>query len=198
MALFSVLPSTYSVIYSEKICPLFGQISITCLKCSRTLFCLPLIAKRCAGDEVGLVDKMNHAKKLDDEIFELKAENDLTNCLVRNDEVFELFAAIEEKLIEKKETLINTDNLENISNDTRQLKCKLPKLVIKEFNGNVLNWQTFWDQFESTIHSKINLNYIDKFSCFRDLEERRMRIAQICACVLLYFLLKAAAFDVPS
>ena len=30
----------------------------------------------------------------------------------------------------------------------------------------------------------------------RDLEGRRMRIAQIYACVLLYFLLKAVAFDV--
>ena len=39
-----------------------------------------------------------------------------------------------------------------------------PKLVIKEFDGNVLNWQTFWDQFESTIHSKINISNIDKFS----------------------------------
>ena len=33
---------------------------------------------------------------------------------------------------------------------------------------------------------------------FRDLEERRMRIVQIYVYVLLYFLLKAAAFDVPS
>ena len=32
----------------------------------------------------------------------------------------------------------------------------------------------------------------------RDLEERRMRIAQTYVCVLLYFLLKATAFDVPS
>ena len=32
----------------------------------------------------------------------------------------------------------------------------------------------------------------------RDFEWRRMRIAQIYACVILYFLLKAAAFDVPS
>ena len=69
---------------------------------------------------------MNHVKRLDDEIFELldqeEAGNDLSNCLVRNDEVFELIAAIEEKLIEKKETLINTDSLENISNDTEQRK----------------------------------------------------------------------------
>ena len=35
---------------------------------------------------------MNHVKRLDDEIFELldqeEAENDLSNCLVRNDEVY--------------------------------------------------------------------------------------------------------------
>ena len=36
--LFSVLPSTYSVIYSEKICPLCGKILITFLKCSRASF----------------------------------------------------------------------------------------------------------------------------------------------------------------
>ena len=65
---------------------------------------------------------MNHVKRLDDEIFELldqeEAENNLSNCLMRNDEVFELIAAIDEKLIKKKETPINTDSLENISNDT--------------------------------------------------------------------------------
>ena len=38
MLTFSVTPSTYSVIYSEKICPLFGQILIPCLKCSRASF----------------------------------------------------------------------------------------------------------------------------------------------------------------
>ena len=41
--------------------------------------------------------------------------------------------------------------------------CKLPKLFIKELNGSVLNWQTFWYQFESTIHSKRNISNIDKF-----------------------------------
>ena len=48
------------------------------------------------------------------------AENDLTNCVVRNDEVFELIVAIEKKLIEKKETPINNNSLENISKDPRK------------------------------------------------------------------------------
>ena len=47
-----------------------------------------------------------------------KVENGLTNCLVRNDEIFESIGAIEEKLIEKKETPIKADSLESISKDT--------------------------------------------------------------------------------
>ena len=99
------------------------------------------------GLRYSLDDKMNHVKRLDGEKFELlgqeEAENDLAKCLARNDEVFELTAAIAEKLVEKKETQVNTDSLANISSDTEQIKCKLPKLVIKEFDGKVLNWQTF-------------------------------------------------------
>ena len=41
------------------------------------------------GTKVSLDDKMNHVKRLDDEVFELldpkEAENGLTKCLVRND-----------------------------------------------------------------------------------------------------------------
>ena len=48
------------------------------------------------------------------------AENDFTNCVVRNDEVFELIVAIEKKLTEKKETPINNNSLENISKDPRK------------------------------------------------------------------------------
>lgn len=78
---------------------------------------------------------MNYGKRLADNILECfnqeEAENDLTNYLVRNDEVFGLIVAIEGKL-EKKETLIER-------NDTEQMKCKLLQLVIKKFDGNVLN-----------------------------------------------------------
>ena len=41
--------------------------------------------------------------------------------------------------------------------------CKLPKLFIKEFNNTVLNWQIFWDHFDSAIHSKRNISNIDEF-----------------------------------
>ena len=43
----------------------------------------------------------------------------------------------------------------------------MPKLVISPFDGNTLNWTTFWDQFESSIHSKRGISDIDKFSYLR-------------------------------
>lgn len=51
---------------------------------------------------------------------------------------FQLIAAIEKKLIEKKEILNNTDTIENTSNFTEQIKCNLLKLVIKEFDDKVV------------------------------------------------------------
>ena len=91
-----------------------------------------------------------------------EAEKELASCLVRNYDVFQLIVAREEKLV-KKFFLLDTDSSENISNNTEQIKCKLRRVVIKEFDGNVLNWQTFWDQFESNIDK---FSYLQSFFVF--------------------------------
>ena len=46
-------------------------------------------------------------------------------------------------------------------------QINLPKLIITPFDGNILNWVSFWDQFESSIHLKNNISDIDKFSYLR-------------------------------
>ena len=37
-------------------------------------------------------------------------------------------------------------------------------MEIKKFNGNILEWQSFWDQFSSAIHNKENISNIGKFT----------------------------------
>ncbi|XP_064475506.1 uncharacterized protein LOC135389380 [Ornithodoros turicata] len=37
-------------------------------------------------------------------------------------------------------------------------KVKLPKIEIPKFNGDLMNWMTFWDQFESTIQKNETLH----------------------------------------
>ena len=50
------------------------------------------------------------------------------------------------------------------SNPTEILKTKLPKLELKTFDGSILNWQQFWDRFQSSIDSNSNINSVDKFA----------------------------------
>ena len=126
--------------------------------------------ERLKGLKYSLDDKMKKNAILDNEIFDFleqkDTETELSNTLVRHNRIFGLVASIEEtsnKNENNKVSLISNSSSTSNSN-VDDVMCKLPKLVIKEFDGSVLNWQTFWDQFESTIHSKTNISNIDKFS----------------------------------
>ena len=51
----------------------------------------------------------------------------------------------------------------NYGHNTRP-RIKLPKLTLKKFNGDITNWTTFWDSYESTIHLNPELSAVDKFN----------------------------------
>ena len=51
---------------------------------------------------------------------------------------------------------------------------KLPKLVIPKFDGNVLQWESFWDQFNVSIHES-NQSDVNKFSYLKGLVEGEAR-----------------------
>ena len=40
---------------------------------------------------------------------------------------------------------------------------ELPKIYIPTFDGNILNWVTFWEQFEIAIHLNKKLHDVQKF-----------------------------------
>ena len=39
---------------------------------------------------------------------------------------------------------------------------KLPKLDVPTFNGDILQWQPFWEQFEVSVHSRVSLTNAEK------------------------------------
>ena len=43
-----------------------------------------------------------------------------------------------------------------------------PKLNLPYFDGNLLNWQTFWDTFETSIHENGSLSDVQKFTYLRN------------------------------
>ena len=50
-------------------------------------------------------------------------------------------------------------------------KPKLPKLTLSRFRGDLTSWTTFWDLFQSTVHSNAGMSKIDKFSYLKSLLE---------------------------
>ena len=45
---------------------------------------------------------------------------------------------------------------------------KLPRIKIPTFDGNILNWRIFWEQFDSAVHSKSHLSDSDKLTYLRE------------------------------
>ncbi|XP_069365610.1 uncharacterized protein [Maniola hyperantus] len=62
--------------------------------------------------------------------------------------------------IKEKTKVIEREN--QVNRDTNpNLNSRLPKLSLPEFDGDILQWSTFWDQFSSNI-DKRNLTDVDK------------------------------------
>ena len=54
-------------------------------------------------------------------------------------------------------------------------KAKLPKLVLKTFDGDITNWTTFWDSYKSAIHSDLTVSKVDKFTYLQTLLEKKAK-----------------------
>ena len=50
-----------------------------------------------------------------------------------------------------------------------QMPHHLPKLTLPSFNGEIMNWPTFWDSFSSAVHNNPRLPDIQKFSYLKSL-----------------------------
>ena len=50
--------------------------------------------------------------------------------------------------------------------------AKLPKLTLKQFDGQPCEWQAFWDSFKCAIHENPGLSDVDKFNYLKSLLEK--------------------------
>ena len=123
--------------------------------------------------------RLQSVKDLDETIINLTESDDYEAEIIDSEEYynasFELIAKIEQKLNRNRTTPTNppaptvTSNHDSSINSNSSTTPKLPKLVIKKFDGKIINWQTFWDQYESSIDRQENLSDIDKFGYLRTL-----------------------------
>ena len=118
-------------------------------------------------DDVPLLEqyqeKMSDIKKslsaVDEELVTLDLDDD-HDLVVQHAELEKLHFNCSHSI--KKLLSFCTTRSVKVSATTSEKTSKLPKLDVPAFNGNVLHWQTFWEQFETSIHSRSSLSNAEK------------------------------------
>ena len=133
------------------------------------------------GDVVNLkrIEKSLHEKatvleNFDDDILELIDEADVDTLVTEIQDSSNLSNEINETLIKIKHILKNVETTVSSStlpgatpvstNNVTVKYSRLPKLEIAMFEGDVLLWQGYWDQFSAAIDSSSQLKNTDKFN----------------------------------
>ena len=122
----------------------------------------------------GIIEKMEEVKLLNGEILDLIDNdaligNEIGESSAHSDQVNEHLVKID-SILEHNTTAETIRSLSISSSSTKpDHKVRLPKLQVSKFNGDILNFRGFWDQFNATIHSNGDLPDIEKFTYLKSL-----------------------------
>jgi len=124
-------------------------------------------------------DKLKRINLLDDEILAaLKDEEydaEFDDAMLAKEHCYEVLVRIDNCLSEASATRNIGERAASVSGDSitssaaAEVKVLLPKIKLEAFDGNPLNWISFWDQFKSAVHERAELSNINKFSHLRSL-----------------------------
>ena len=70
--------------------------------------------------------------------------------------------------LKTKELLLGTSTSSLSSDSLNNKGIKLPKLDVPTFDGNILNWKCFWEQFCISVHDRSNLSEAEKLVYLRN------------------------------
>ncbi|KAL9969544.1 hypothetical protein ACROYT_G021769 [Oculina patagonica] len=132
-----------------------------------------------------LLDKLSELKRLDGEVLEYlldesKIDGEVNESCEFTSAIQECIVDLETALSSEKDQgqsqgvafvsqsagagLNNTQTGTHASVSSVRRHAKLPKLELKKFYGNPIDWYPFWECFESAVHRNTALSGVDKFN----------------------------------
>ena len=81
------------------------------------------------------------------------------------DELLVLHSKLEKLLFDishKTKKSLSTTFVESSSSTVNSAGVKLPKLNVPTFDGNIIHWKQFWEQFTVSVHNRSNLSNAEK------------------------------------
>ena len=120
-----------------------------------------------------IVDLVDDVKVIDTEVCEsCELMSSIQECIVELESVLEAQESKEKG--QKSPSVVQPVSLESAGNSQVHVSkvfthAKLPKLELKKFHGNPMQWYPFWESFESAVHKNPNLSSVDKFNYLKSL-----------------------------
>ena len=128
------------------------------------------VIERCNADWISLLqDLEGEAKVTEEQEHSRVAEGDegYIEVLLNAGECISCMRArlkcIEKKIVQRIPPSCLSDFKAAVDSNTGGLQISLPKLQLLTFDGNLLQWQEFWDTFSAAVHQQ-NLPPVAKFS----------------------------------
>ena len=122
---------------------------------------------------------IENIKAVDDDMMGLLSDehelaNEIAHSLEENDEFYKILLRVEECLarnlfFDSQPAFTSSPGVPLSNSNVHNQKVLLPKIQLPNFDGNIVNWQTFWDQLESAVDTQTSLSPIDKFSYLKSL-----------------------------
>ena len=160
-----------------------GYVTKTLTKCKEALYgsIEPVLIKKLKEWKINLNERLDILKELDNEILNLipadiDIEHEIDSAGIFRESIYEVIVRINEVLEEYESKKVNISS-EGSQGQGAQAKVisaattKLPKLVLKKFNGQPTAWQEFYDAFNSSVHKNPSLSDADRFNYLRNLVE---------------------------
>ena len=107
----------------------------------------------------------------EEQLSEMKGElSDIRNGLFAldledTDELSETQVTVEKAVFDcalEVKKLLQSRTLPSSKSASDSTGVKLPKLDVPIFDGNILNWKTFWEQFKVSVHDRTNISDAEK------------------------------------
>ena len=119
-----------------------------------------------------ILNKTDKIKGLDEQLLsqlnEKDSEKQLDQILTREDRYLHTISKIDLHLSKPTRNSEPNKFPQDLSFQISETaKVCLTKLVIGKFDGDVINWSSFWDQLSSAIHENDSLNKINKFTYWK-------------------------------
>ena len=122
--------------------------------------------------KLSIQEKLETIKLLDGEMLDLVDEEELTSEIEQADAfkegVYAAIIKIDKCTAASRIPISMAPALEARSHASHD-KVKLPKLVLRPFNGDITMWNTFWESYDSAVHKNRDLSDIDKFNYLNSL-----------------------------